>query len=199
MPEPQNPTAILWERLRAEPPNDAAARAAADYDAARQAYRVRLLDQELCVVPSEERVEGPDGPTGFQATLVCIQYLLTSRDEALRGEAVDPKSLPYGQFFFRGLHDLPTAKLEAAFGDRLDAFRAAAEAIGGRPLAMGDAAYEFRALPRVPVTVVLWGADEEFPARARFLFDKAADRQLPLDALWVLSGVVARRLIAAGG
>jgi hypothetical protein len=199
MPEPQNPIDVLWERLRAAPPDGVAARAAVEYDAAQAAYRVPLCGLELRVAPAAKRVECADGPPGYEAELLCVQYLLTAQDEPLAGEWALPRTLPYGDFFFRSPHDLPTAKLEEAFGGRLDAFREAAEAVGGTPLAMGDAAYEFRALPRVPVGVILWGADDEFPARAQFLLDKAAHRQLPIDALWVLCRVLAKRLIAAAG
>lgn len=193
----QDPMGVLWERLAACDPGEVAQRAAASWEAERQAYTVRLLNADLCVSPTERRVDGPDGAAGFEPMLVCVQYLLSARDEPPAGEMVNPRTLPYGDFFFRGLHELPTAKLEAAFGERLDAFRAAAEGVGGEARDMGDAAYEFRALPRVPMTVGLWAADDEFPARAQFLFDKAADRQLPIDALWVLAKIVAKRLLAA--
>jgi len=190
----QNPIDVLWERLAAAPPDDVAARAAAAYDADAQAYRVPLLNGELCVALSEKRVLGPDGPVGFEATLLLLQYLLSARDIALVGEWADPKSLSYGDFFFRPPHDLPTERLEQAYGSSVEAFRSAAEALGGRPLEMGDAAYEFRVVPRVPIAVVLWRADDEFPARAHFLFDRSADRQLPVDALWVLCILLVKRL-----
>jgi len=35
----------------------------------------------------------------------------------------------------------------------------------------------------VPMTIVVWGRDEEFEARASILFDGTAADQLPLDAL----------------
>ena len=195
----QNPMGVLWERLGAADPGEVAQRAVAPWRAEKQAYVVRLLNADLCVSPAQRRVDGPDGAAGFEAMLVCVQYLLTSRDEPPAGEMVNPRALPYGDLFFRGLHELPTAKLEGAFGERLDAFRAAAEGLDGEARDMGDAAYEFRPLPRVPMTVRLWAADDEFPARAQFLFDKAADRQLPIDALWVLAKIVAKRLTAAAG
>jgi hypothetical protein len=125
-----------------------------------------------------------------------VQYLLTAQDEPPAGEMVSPRSLPSGDFFFRGPHDFPTERLVHAFGERVEAFRKAAEKIGGRPVAAGDAAYEFAALPRVPMTVILWQTDEEFPARVQILVDRGAHRQLPLDALWVLANVLAKRLIA---
>jgi hypothetical protein len=197
MAEKAGPMDVLWERLAAEPPESVVRRAAAQYDAAAQAYGVLLCGQMLRVLPAARRVEGPDGPCGYEVTLVCVQYLLTAQDEPAAGERVNPRSLPHGDFFFRGPHDLPTGKLEKAFGRNVEAFRKASETVGGRPVAAGDAAYEFAALPRVPVTIVLWAADEEFPARAQVLLDKAAGRQLPLDALWVLCNVLAKRLAAA--
>ena len=197
MPEPQNPIKVLWERLRAAPPQEVAARARVAYDAEQKAYRVPLCGRDHLVRPAEEKVEGPEGFPGYEAMLICVQYLLTARGEPPAGDMVDPKSLPYGDFFFRGPHPMPTDRLEAAFGESLDAFRRAAEALGGRPVEMGDAAYEFLVLPRVPVTVILWAADDEFPARAQFLLDRWADHHFPLDALWVLCRLLAKLLVSA--
>jgi len=192
----QNPIAVLWERLGAAPPQEVAGRARVAWDPELAAYRVPLLADELRVFPADSRVEGPDGFPGYESMLVCVQYLLTAADEPPAGEMVNPLSLPYGDFFFRGRHELPTGRLEEAFGGDVDAFRAAAEALGGQPAEGGDAACDFQALPRVAIQVVLWRADDEFPARAQFLFDKAADRQLPIDALWVLAKVLAKALVA---
>ena len=197
MPEQQKPINVLWDRLAALDPAEAAARAAVAHDPAQQAYLIPLLDLPIAVRPAVRRVEAPSGPAPYDVTLICVQYLLTSRDEPPAGEPVGPRTLPYGDFFFRGLHQMPTAKLEAAFGNDLARFRSAALALGGRPLAIADAAYQLDALPRVPVTIALWAADDEFPARSQFLLDKRADRQLPLDALWLLCGIVAKRLLAA--
>jgi hypothetical protein len=195
--EPQKPIRVLWERLRAADPAEVAARAAVAYDAQGGVFCVPLLGMECRVDPAGERVQCPQGDAGFDGALLCVQYLLTARAEPLAGELANPRSLPYGEFFLRGPHDLPTGRIEQVFGERPERFRAAAEALGGRPVDIGDVAAEFRVLPRVPITVSLWAADDEFPARAQFLVDKWADHQLPLDALWMLCGVVAKRLVAA--
>jgi hypothetical protein len=194
MADKVSPLDVLWQRLQAEATEAVARRAAVEFDAAAQAYVVPLCGQVVRILPAARRVEG--GPGGYEPPLVCVQYLLTAQDEPLAGEMVSPRSLPSGDFFFRGPHDFPTERLVQAFGERADAFRKAAEKIGGRAVAAGDAAYEFAALPRVPMTVILWQTDEEFPARVQILVDRAAHRQLPLDALWVLANVLAKRLIA---
>jgi hypothetical protein len=197
MADKPGPTDVLWQRLQAESPDAIASRAAVEFDAAGQAYLVPLCGQAVRILPAARRVEVPtDGSSGYEPTLVCVQYLLMAQDEPLAGEMVSPRSLPSGDFFFRGPHDFPTERLVEAFGDRVEAFRKASEKIGGLAVAAGDAAYEFAALPRVPMTIVLWGADEEFPARAQILLDRAAHRQMPLDALWVLANVLVKRLVA---
>jgi len=188
---------VLWERLGAADPGVVADRCIATWHPERLVYTVPLLTSRLSVSPQERRVEEGDSPAGYEPTLVCVQYLLNARNEPPGGEMVSPRSLPYGDFFFRGQHVMPTAHLADAYGTRLDAFRSAAQSLGGVPRDMADAAYEFRALPRVPVTVLVWGAGDEFPARVQFLLDSAATRQLPVDALWVLGRIVAKRLAAA--
>jgi hypothetical protein len=42
-------------------------------------------------------------------------------------------------------------------------------------------------MPRIPVTLILWLSDEEFPARADLLFDSTCEIHLPLDILWSIA------------
>ena len=101
--------------------------------------------------------------------------------------------------FFRGPHRFRTDELAGRFGRDLDGFRAACLALDGEPLAMGDAAYRFQVLPRVPAAAVLWSADDEFDASAKLLMDSTISLHLPLDvifgmALELLGALVGRSL-----
>ncbi len=58
---------------------------------------------------------------------------------------------------------------------------------------------ELATLPEMPLTLVLWTADEEFPARTAFLFDPVIEYQLPLDVILSLIQAVVRRLLRAAG
>jgi hypothetical protein len=42
-------------------------------------------------------------------------------------------------------------------------------------------------MPRIPVTLILWLSDKEFPAQADFLFNSTCEIQLPLDILWSIA------------
>jgi hypothetical protein len=51
-------------------------------------------------------------------------------------------------------------------------------------------------LPGVPLQLILWAADDEFPAEANILFDKNIGQIfLPEDVAW-LAGMVVYRLMA---
>jgi hypothetical protein len=200
--------ATHWEKLRAMNPPDVTARSLAEYDARSGEYRLRILTDEIRISPERRTVVWPpDGsstkPPGFNYWLVSVVYLLSAKALPLKGHWVSATSLPYGEFFFRGPHALPTEGVAAAFGDRPEAFERAAEALGGKspPSEPGGTrgAFVLPALPRVPILVQLWERDEEFPARANFLFDSTAGDHLMVDAILALSGIVAKRLVEPAG
>ncbi len=59
---------------------------------------------------------------------------------------------------------------------------------GAEIVQYGDAAVRLFPLPRVPVTIILWLEDEEFPARANLLFDSTVDYQISLsDIVWSIA------------
>ena len=137
-----------------------------------------------------------DKPPGFNYWLVSVVYLLSAKALRPKGDWVSATSLPYGEFFFRGPHALPTESVATAFGDRPEAFERAAwpEAACPKQSRTGGA-FVLPALPRVPMLAQLWERDEEFPARAGFLFDSTAGDHLMVDAILALSAIVAKRLV----
>ena len=58
----------------------------------------------------------------------------------------------------------------------------------------GDASVEIMALKGIPLTYVVWGA-EDFPASASLLFDETASHYLPTEDLAVLGEVTSIRLM----
>jgi hypothetical protein len=204
--------ATHWEKLRAMDPRDVTARSLADYDASSDEYRLRILTDEVRISPERRAVAWPPGaraapstalgagkPPGFNYWLVSVVYLLSAKALQPKGGWVSATGLPYGEFFFRGPHALPTDAVASAFGDRPEAFERAAEALGGKPWPAARGAFVLPALPRVPMLVQLWERDEEFPARASFLFDCTAGDHLMVDAIWSLSTIVAKRLVESAG
>jgi len=196
--------ATHWEKLSGMDPADVTRRSLADYDAQSGEYRLRVLTDEIRVSPAKRAVSWPAAadagkPPGFNHWLVSVVYLISAAAQAAKGQWISPASLPYGDFFFRGPHALPTNLIADAFGDRPERFRRAAMDLGGTAWPAVPGSFQLTALPRVPVLVQLWERDEEFPARAGFLFDSTAGSHLAVDAILALATIVAKRLVEACG
>jgi hypothetical protein len=129
--------------------------------------------------------------------LFVIYYLLLPRDIALYGEWISEKDLPGGATFFRGPHLLPTSLISDRFGNDLQGFRDRCRQLGGTPLNMADAAFSFQITRDIPVAVLYWTGDEEFPAEAKILYDRAMSEPLPLDIVFALAFEVCTRLASA--
>jgi hypothetical protein len=78
----------------------------------------------------------------------------------------------------------------------LMADKKAAGQLNAVPIETGDAGFEFHVFPKVPMQMILWVGDDEFPPEANILFDQTIGELLsPEDVAW-LAGMVVYRLIA---
>lgn len=178
----------LWEQLDGLDCVETAQRAGCELLNDPQRYVVTLLNTEYTVNLTDRNISTmPVGSSGRQAEFIeqlCVlAYLINAKDMPLADKLVNGLALPGGQFFFRGVHCLPTQKLEDLFADRPKALLEASGSLGATPYEFGDASIQLKVLPRVPVTIVVWGRCDEFETRASILFDRTAADQLPLDAL----------------
>ena len=194
-----------WERLASMAPDEVCRRAGVEYDGETGCYYVPLLNRRVRVDPGARSVEWGDGaladerPPGFTVALVVVVvYLLGAKELPPAGEWVTGEMLPVGAFFFRGLHAIPTAAVAQRFGDEPHELVAAGGRLGGKAVDVGDGCVELEALPRVPVRLVLWMGDDEFPSRATMLFDRTADSHLALDALLTLAQYVVSAVVREG-
>lgn len=187
-------TQKAWERLEARGTDEVCRSAAVRYDTATDHYIVRSFGQDIVVSPTDRTVSGldqaPGGASGEYAELfplAVLWYLVLAKDLTPSGRLVPLEDLPGGDIFARGSHVLPLDRLAQRYGNDREGFLRNGSACGGEPIPLADAAVRLAPLPRVPATVALWLADEEFPARAGLFFDSTCILQLPTDILWSLA------------
>ena len=166
-----------------------------------EAFCVPYFNRELVVDQEQQRVYLADAPAaepGFRRCLTTLLYLLKV-DTAALGPPLSPLELPGATMFFQksGPHAVPSAPLEERFGQDLAAFLEVGRRLGAEERANGDAALAFRVLPGLPVEVILWEADEDFPAQVSFTVPAQLDRFWQLDAVLGLIGVVVKELLQA--
>jgi hypothetical protein len=127
--------------------------------------------------------------------LIALHYLLTATGAPMADRWSAFREFPGGMGYDAAFQARANRRLAAAFSEKLPLFREAGRAMGGIPLAVGDAAFAFDVFPRLRVAVVIYRGDEEFAGSANLIFDGAADRYLPTEDQAVLGDVVAGRLI----
>ena len=179
-----------WELLLRRSPADVARCALTHADEPSGAFHLATLGTELKLDSSRKTIE-PAAPgaglmkqIGHFWRLTALWYLSSAQDLPLAGRLVAPQELNPGLAFFQGSHTLPLQRLADRFDGRTEDFLQAAGRLGGQRAEYGDAATVIPVFPRIPVTLILWHADEEFPARAQLLFDASVTNHLPVDAVW---------------
>jgi Domain of unknown function (DUF3786) len=132
----------------------------------------------------------------IQEQVLILHYLMAAEFPDLSRQWVSYREIPGASFYFGAFIKRAVDPLKKVFGQNITGFTRSAEKLKASKIENGDAGFEFRMLPAVPLQLILWEGDDEFPAEANILFDKTIGRILsPEDIAW-LAGMVVYRLIA---
>ena len=192
-----------WTDLKALEPDEICERTDAAYDASLARYSIRSFGQEIFVSPSERLLSSPTPLGTYIVTelasyshLAILEYLLRAKKVSRFGRLIKPDSLPGGQIYARGTHILPLERLTERYGHDRGAFVSRGRFLGGSELGFGDASMRLRPLPQLPVALILWESDEEFPARTDLLFYEACRDQLAPDIMWAIAMMTVALMLA---
>jgi len=132
----------------------------------------------------------------IELKVILVTYLLNAQEMPLADKLVAGSSLTGGKNFFQGAHLFPLDPFIKRYGRDIEGFLGRGISLGAAQERYGDVGLRLAALPRVPVIMVLWQADEEFPARLSCLFDASIEQHLPLDAIYGLVTELCRHMIS---
>jgi Domain of unknown function (DUF3786) len=179
-----------------------ARRAGVEYDPDEGSYAIRVYGKVFAVKhPTLETHEASaDHHLGaLWLRVLLAHYLRTADGTPLAGQWVTLRDLPGGLMYERAFQGYSGDELAKAFGPEFESLRTLGPRYGAQPLSLGDLGLRFDVLPMVPIAVVCYAGDDEFAASAQLLFDAAATRYLPTDALATLGGRLTRLLLQAAG
>lgn len=132
--------------------------------------------------------------------VLLLHYLCRATGTAPAGEWISFAQVPGGAIYVGPFRQRCVVPLVRRFGGAPHVLARAAAVLGGQPLALGDVAFALPALPRVPLAVVFWRGDEEFPPNASLLFDRAVPNYLSAEDAVVLAQMAVKYLgLAAQG
>ena len=160
-----------------------------------QSYQITLPDIEISLTDSEEKVSIKD-------RILILHYLTLAKGTPLSNKMITYKELPEGASYSPTFYKRTIKPILGHFGTEPHRLIDAAEKLGGRRVDYGDVAVTINAFSRVPITLILWRGDEEFPPEGNIIFDAAISDYLSTEDINVLCEIIAWRLVKflrAGG
>ncbi|MBI2860984.1 MAG: DUF3786 domain-containing protein [Chloroflexi bacterium] len=176
------------------------ARSGTEYEASGKAVTVKYLNQIYRVTLDPVDVISPSG-TGevpLKDRILILHYLAGARGTPLSNTLITYKELPQGTDYFPTFRKRTISPLVNNFGDKPERLLEAATIFGGRRAEFGDISVTIDAFSRVPITLVLWRGDDEFPAEGNVMFDVAISDYLPVEDITILCETIAWRLVRQG-
>jgi hypothetical protein len=182
---------LAWALVAEKEPSILSKQADVQYDFVANKYIMQCFGQEILVDVSSYTIASHSHlgekllhGLGHFFDLAALWYLGRAKNIPPSGRMISPASLSGGEIFQRGTHVLPLDQISARYGSDFEGFFKRGMALGGQQMDYGDASLRLFPFPRVPVTMILWGADEEFSARADMFFDATCEQHLPTDVIW---------------
>jgi hypothetical protein len=159
--------------------------------------QINFLGQEFEVEhPSGTFTPEPaiEGELPVFARILVLHYLVNRSEAVQIGQLISYKELPGGNIYIQPFTNRAIRPLVSAFGETPENLVKVASRIGGEPVKLGDAGVVLKVFPKIPVTLVVWGADDEFPASGNILFDSSAGSIIHTEDYAVLASFVAQTL-----
>ena len=188
---------IYFEELSERKPKDVCRRASCEYDDINDLLILSVWGKEYGIFPNQLKIKCMDNKIQSLHDyfyLFIIHYLLTSKEIEITNEWISEKDIPGGTTFFRGPHQIPTNLISLRFNNNVNEFKERCEQLHGIPLNMADAAYRFKITPRIPVAVLYWKGDDDFPAESKILYDRTIAEHLASDVIYALAAGICNRL-----
>lgn len=137
-----------------------------------------------------------DSEVPIQEQVLILHYMASGGGSEPTGNWIAYREIQGASFYFSSFVKRAIDPLKKVFGNNIPGIKKSAEILNGTPIENGDAGFEFNLFPKIPLQLILWQGDDEFPAEANILFrDNVADYLSPEDAAW-LAGMIVYRLIA---
>ncbi len=187
-----------FQDLASASPETLCAGKSCSFNESDRTYNVKIWNDTFSIDPAKSQLELIDSPLSTSTheyfAIFIMYYLLRVKQNSPQGKWISENDLPGGPTFFRGPHLIPTHHISDLFQNDLNAFKHRCETLGGKPVEMGDAAFSFSITPDIPIAILYWLGDEDFPAEAKILYDGSIEETLPLDIIYALAVEICNRV-----
>jgi len=153
-----------------------------------QLYKIIFPDIEVSLVDSEEEVT-------LREKILILHYFTSAKGTPPTNRLITFQDLPAGTVYYPTFLKRTSKPLTEYFGKDPSLLVNAAEKLGSNKVDYGDAAVTINAFSHVPITIVLWEGDDEFPPEGSILFDAGITDYLSTEDVIVLCEIITWKLI----
>ena len=129
--------------------------------------------------------------------ILLLHYLGNANAQTASPREVGFKEIKSAALYFNLFENRCLKPLVKAFGAAPELLLERAGALAGIKIPAGDCSIKLHVLPRVPITIVVWKGDEEFPASAHILFDSSIEQYFSAEDIVVLCQRMVLKLLGA--
>ena len=164
-----------------------------------KAVIVEFVNQpyQISLPGGEVTVAGREPPVAEK--ILVLHYFLQAKDTPLTNDLISFKELPEGSGYYPTFYARAIKPLVKQLGREPRRLAEVAAILGGRPASYGDVSVTIDGFRKVPVTLVLWRGDDEFPPEGNILLDSSISHYLPTEDIIFLCQTVTWRLVKASG
>jgi len=152
-----------------------------------------LLNQD----GKEETDSGTDPAGDPYEKILFLRYLCEGKYFPQQGKRLSYNEIPWGSVYYKNFEGRCLKRCARVFGKDIKKF---VEVVENNPnlraeaLNIGDASYRLEFINGLYISIILWGADDEFPPSAQLLFDDNFVFAFTAEDLAVASEVLTDRL-----
>jgi hypothetical protein len=187
-------------RYKSLDPEEISRRCGLSFDRAASAFRLRILGTEylarfpdFCLLDGTGEAQGEalgevhcetpcvshvaslgEATINPYERILFIRYLCEGKYFPPQGKRLAYNEIPWGSVYYRNFEGRCLKRCAFAFGRDIPGFKTLIEQnpqLRAEALDIGDAAYRLEFINGLCISLILWGADDEFPPSSQILFD----------------------------
>jgi len=154
---------------------------------------LRFLGKEILITWPDLNftVEGSEEEVPVQQQIIILHYLKGVMGARLAHKWIGYQEVPDGKFYLDAFLRRAKNPMVQGFGGKPELLvRLATEVYDAQPSNQGDHSVVVPAFPHVPVALILWQGDEEFPPEGNILFDQSIQDIFSAEDIAWLAGMI---------
>jgi len=164
-------------------PGEIAQRCGLEFNSETSRFSLRVLGTEHSVPhPEFALLDSDDHESGGEAAdetdpyekILFLRYLCEGKYFPSQGKSLSYNEIPWGSVYYRNFEGRGLKRFARVFGKDIQKFVKTIEnnpGLRAEALNIGDASYRLEFINGLYISVILWGADDEFQPSAQILFD----------------------------